>query len=407
MNLAEKDGMGLKKLLLGWAIVALLVAACQEELTAPADCPALCPGGYEIRDTVIDPIPDGDSSYEGYVLPGQGTTIRVSNGLPASEDRGVIRFNSRPDSLLLRDTLRTYTVDSATIEFTITRRDTTVTGLKMYLYRLPATIDTAATFGQVTADMIAANLLDSALVDDTADTPRIKMVFKDTTTYKLDIPAADSGVLAVGLAMVADAPSGVRIGTILTGSSAPVFSSFVTVNIADTTLQKRSILLNPQFSDFVSQNPPVLDPDQLTTGGAPSARSLIRFDWPDFIRDSGQLVRATLELVPTAPFNGLPNDPGFLEARIILSDLGAKSVLSQSTFAEFELPEASSDTVEFEVVGLLSAWQTIPDIPHGIALSLTPEGSSFTRATFGSTRTPGMAPRLKVTYAVPFRFARP
>ncbi len=277
----------------------------------------------------------------------------------------------------------------------------------MYLYRLPATIDTAATFGQVTADMIAANLLDSALVDDTADTPRIRMVFKDTTTYKLDIPAADSGVLAVGLAMVADAPSGVRIGTILTGSSAPVFSSFVTVNIADTTLQKRSILLNPKFSDFVSQNPPVLDPDLLTAGGAPSARSLIRFDWPDFIRDSGQLVRATLELVPTAPFNGLPNDPAFLEARIILSDLGAKSALSQSTFAEFELPEASSDTVEFEIVGLLSAWQTIPDIPHGIALSLTPEGSSFTRATFGSSRTPGMAPRLKVTYAVPFRFARP
>jgi hypothetical protein len=105
--------------------------------------------------------------------------------------------------------------------------------------------------------------------------------------------------------------------------------------------------------------------------------------------------------------NGLPNDPGFLEARIVLSDLGAKSSLSQSTFAEFELPEASSDTVKFEIVSLLSAWQTIPTIPHALSLSLTPEGSSFTRATFGSTRTPGKKPRLKVTYAVPFRFARP
>jgi hypothetical protein len=352
-------------------------------------------------------MPDADSSFEGYVLPGQGTTIRVSNGLPASEDRGIIRFNNRPDSLLLRDTLRTYTVDSASIEFTITRRDTTVTGLKMYLYRLPATIDTSATFAQVAPDLTPANLLDSVLVDDTADTPRIRVVFKDTTTYKVDIPAADSGVLAIGLAMAAASPTGVRIGTILTGSAAPVFTSFVNANIADTTLQKRSILLNPKFSDFVSQNPPTLDPDLLTTGGAPSARSLLRFDWPDFIRDSGQLVRVTLELIPTAPMNGLPNDPAFLEARIVLSDLGAKSVLSQSTFAEFEIPEASSDTVNFEIVSLLSAWQTIPTIPHALSLSLTPEGSSFTRATFGSTRTPGLKPRLKVTYAVPFRFARP
>ena len=399
--------MGLKKLLLGWVIVALVVAACQEQLTAPADCPALCPGGYIIRDTVLDPIPDADSSFEGYVLPGQGTTIRVSNGLPASEDRGVIRFNTRPDSLFLRDTLRTYTIDSATIEFTITRRDTAVGGLKMYLYRLPATTDTSATFAQVAADLTPANLLDSVLVDDTTDAPLVRVVFKDTTTYKVDIPAADSGVLAIGVAMAAASPTGVRIGTILTGSAAPVFTSFVSVDIADTTLQKRTILLNPRFSDFVSQNPPTLDPDLLTTGGAPSARSLLRFDWPDFIRDSGQLVRVTLELIPTAPMNGLPNDPAFLEARIVLSDLGSKSSLSQSTFAEFELPEASSDTVNFEIVSLLSAWQTIPTIPHALSLSLTPEGSSFTRATFGSTRSPGMKPRLKVTYAVPFRFARP
>jgi hypothetical protein len=399
--------MGLKKFLLGWVIVALVVAACQEQLTAPADCPALCPGGYIIRDTVLDPIPDADSSFEGYVLPGQGTTIRVSNGLPASEDRGVIRFNTRPDSLFLRDTLRSYTIDSATIEFTITRRDTAVGGLKMYLYRLPATIDTSATFAQVVPDLTPANLLDSVLVDDTADTPLVRVVFKDTTTYKVDIPAADSGVLAIGVAMAAASPTGVRIGTILTGSAAPVFTSFVNVDIADTTLQKRTILLNPKFSDFVTQNPPTLDPDLLTTGGAPSARSLIRFDWPDFIRDSGQLVRVTLELIPTAPMDGLPNDPAFLEARIVLSDLGAKSSLSQSTFAEFELAEASSDTVNFEIVSLLSAWQTIPTIPHALSLSLTPEGSSFTRATFGSTRTPGKKPRLKVTYAVPFRFARP
>ena len=360
-----------------------------------------------IRDTVLDPIPDADSSFEGYVLPGQGTTIRVSNGLPASEDRGVIRFNTRPDSLFLRDTLRTYTIDSATIEFTITRRDTTVGGLKMYLYRLPATTDTSATFAQVAADLTPGNLLDSVLVDDTADTPLVRVVFKDTTTYKVSIPAADSGVLAIGLAMAAASPTG--CGSAPSSPAPPRRSSPPSSTWTSRIRRCRSgrFMLNPKFSDFVSQNPPTLDPDLLTTGGAPSARSLLRFDWPNFIRDSGQLVRVTLELIPTAPINGLPNDPAFLEARIVLSDLGSKSSLSQSTFAEFELPEASSDTVNFEIVSLLSAWQTIPTIPHALSLSLTPEGSSFTRATFGSTRTPGKKPRLKVTYAVPFRFARP
>ena len=390
-----------------WALVGFVVLACQEELTAPADCPALCPGGYEIRDTVLVPIQDGDSSFEGYILPGQGTTFRVSNGLPASEDRGVVRFNQRPDSLLVSDTMRSYVVDSATIEFTITRRDTLVPGLKVYLYRLPATTDTSVTFSEVEDSLTPGNLLDSVLVDDTADTPRLKLTFVDTTLYKVDIPAADSGVLAMGVAMVASLPTGIRIGTILTGSDAPVFTSYIKLDIADTTKQKRTLSLNPQFSTFVSQNHPVLDPDLLTAGGAPSARSLIRFDWPDLIKDSGQLIRATLELVPTAPLIGLNNDPGFLEARIILSDLGSKSVLSQSRFEEFEIPEGSSDTVKMEVVNLLNAWQALDSIPHAFFISLTPEASSFTRATFGSTRTPGMVPRLLVTYAVPFRFTRP
>ena len=390
-----------------WALVGFVVLACQEELTAPADCPALCPGGYEIRDTVLVPIQDGDSSFEGYILPGQGTTFRVSNGLPASEDRGVVRFNPRPDSLLVSDTMRSFVVDSATIEFTITRRDTLVPGLKVYLYRLPATTDTSVTFSEVEDSLTPGNLLDSVLVDDTADTPRLKLTFVDTTLYKVDIPAADSGVLAMGVAMVASSPTGIRIGTILTGSDAPVFTSYITLDIADTTKQKRTLSLNPQFSTFVSQNHPVLDPDLLTAGGAPSARSLIRFDWPDLIKDSGQLIRATLELVPTAPLIGLNNDPGFLEARIILSDLGSKSVLSQSRFEEFEIPEGSSDTVKMEVVNLLNAWQALDSIPHAFFISLTPEASSFTRAPFCPTRTPDMVPRLTVTYAVPFRFTRP
>jgi hypothetical protein len=40
-------------------------------------------------------------------------------------------------------------------------------------------------------------------------------------------------------------------------------------------------------------------------------------------------------------------------------------------------------------------------------LQLFPEGASFTRATLGSTRTAGLQPRLRVTYALKFPFEAP
>jgi hypothetical protein len=399
--------MRLLRMLVGGALLAFVLFSCQEKLTAPADCPALCPGGYEMRDTVLIPVQDGDSSYDGFIDPGAGASIRVSNGLPASEDRGVFRFNSRPDSVLVSDTLRSYTIDSAAIELSVLARDPSVTGLKVFLYRVPATIDTPTTFAAVSQYLIPANLIDSLLVDDTSHTQRLRVVFSDTTLYKVDIPAVDSGVLAVGLAIAANGPTGVRIGTINSGSDAPFFTTYAREDIPDTTKNQRTLPLNPKFSTFVQQNPPVPDPDILAVGGAPSSRALIRFDFPTLLRDSALLVRATLQLVPTAPLNGLPGDSTTLQARIILSDLGAKSVLSQSKVATTKIVEASTDTVSMEVVSLLPAWQSVAGIPFGINLGLVPEASSFTRATFGSTRTPGKTARLKLTYAVPFRFARP
>ena len=72
--------------------------------------------------------------------------LLVSNGLPVSEDRAVYRFNARPDSIELRDTLRAYTVDSVRLALNLLARDTLVDGLKLYLYRIdPATGTLAAT----------------------------------------------------------------------------------------------------------------------------------------------------------------------------------------------------------------------------------------------------------------------
>ncbi len=72
----------------GWLLAFLVLAgvttACQEELTAPAVCPELCPGGNaRVFDTVLTPLPGADSSFAGYVARHRAGTMLESNGLPA------------------------------------------------------------------------------------------------------------------------------------------------------------------------------------------------------------------------------------------------------------------------------------------------------------------------------------
>ncbi|MGH7578637.1 MAG: hypothetical protein ACREM9_00575, partial [Gemmatimonadales bacterium] len=95
----------------GFGIFAAAITGCQERLTAPGECPELCPGGESpVFDLVLNPLPNSDSSYTGYVARTSAGALLVSNGLPASEDRAVYRFNARADSIAVRDTLRAYTV---------------------------------------------------------------------------------------------------------------------------------------------------------------------------------------------------------------------------------------------------------------------------------------------------------
>lgn len=396
-----------------WALAGLAILACREQITAPAECPELCPGGYQIRDTVLVPVADQDSSYEGYVLPGQGSSLRVSRGLPASEDRAIIRFRARADSFLF-DSLRPFTdVDSVTIGLHVLRRDTLVAGIKLFLYRLPITIDSTATFGSIDPLLTPANLIDSLIlpdttVNDTTDTLGLTTVLKGADLAKVAIPAADSGVLAVGVALAASGPTGVRLGSLTNGSFGPLVTYYVSNStVTDTTKNHRKSTIGGAFNSFVSQSPPALDPNLLTVGGAPSARALLRFTLPPFLRDSAQLIRATLEVVPTGTVLGLPGDTSVVEARNILADFGAKSAISTTRLSQTVILDGQSDTLRLEVVNLMRAWQGTTPVPTAILLSMNPEASSFVRATFGSTRTPGHQPRLRLTYALPYHFTRP
>ena len=196
-----------------------------------------------------------------------------------------------------------------------------------------------------------------------------------------------------------------RIGSQSAGTNAPSFISYVTVATADTTLA-RTIPRIVRYGSYVSQSIPALDPAVLTIGGAPSARTLIRFPWPAYLRDSAQILRATLELVPVNPVPGLNGDTAVVTVVPVLADFGSKSPgVTDPSFASFApVLAGQTDTVHVEMQRVMRLWQGLEPLPSTLWVQLIPETSSFARPEFGSTRTPGFTPRLRLTFARDFPF---
>lgn len=390
------------------AAVLAALSGCRDELTTPADCPALCPGGQQsVQELVLPALAGQDSSYFGYVAPGIGPSLRISNGLPASEDRAITVFLPQPDSIIVDDTSRAIlSLDSASIALTLQARDTLVTGLKIFIYSLPADLDTTTTFADVDPQLITANLIDSIVVPDTMHTGLLRAVISGDDTVRLKRDTL--GRIGIGMAITANAPTGIRIASIA-ASGSPSLTSYYKVEIADTTKAKRSLIRFPQFTSFVSLAPLPSNQDLLPVGGAPSARALIRFALPAAIRDSVTILRATLEMTPDVQILGLPNDPATLQAFGAVGDLGAKSpiISSGTSIGTTTIQSGTSGTVSVDITRLVRLWQGTTGIPQLVFLAITPEAASFTRPIFRSTRSASGAPQVRITYYQQFPFERP
>jgi hypothetical protein len=398
---------------LGLLAAVAILSGCREQLTAPADCPALCPGGTsQVLEEVIEPIQFADSSYVGYVQPQSAPALLVSNGLRGYEQRGIMRFPARPDSVAVRDTLRSYVIDSVSLGFSVLALDTTLTGVQVQVYRLPRTIDSAATYAQVDPAFVPENLIATIPIPADLNTGGIRALLTGADLARVAITPADSGILALGVRLDAPVFTGVRLGAAASGTGA-VFVTYATLDIPDTgSVRQRSFPLTATFNSFLSAVEEPVDTTLLTVGGEPAARALLRFNLPSRIRDSADIVRATLELTPVAPISGLPTDPARLRARTVLSDLGAKSPLESRIFAPDTLQPGTSGLVEVEVVRLVQlGWIANPLLPTALMLSLAPEleGACFSRPVFYSTRAadPAVRPRLRISYQLAFPFENP
>ena len=420
------------------ARLALLLAlgACTEEVLAPGTCPNYCPGAtIETADTILTDVIARDSAFSGYLQAYQGEAIPVAE-VPGVDSRAIFEINAmltRVANHLPDTTTVPITVDSARLQLNIVRRDTNATNLWIKLYRLPLGLDSTTTFAALTpwfADSIVDSVNLSALLalpeitdSATGDTIRTDsaghvlqvaadsslILFFDFDTAQARFLVPESGKVAYGVRVAGDSLASIALGSMESpGRDARVvwfFSYPDTLGVPhDSTAQRFSA-----FDSFVfTPATPGLD-SNLAVGGVPTARSLLRVTIPEFLRDSANVVRATLMLVPTGPVPGAPGDSFQVVARPVLTDLGAKSPLFvTSAFSGSATVHLNSTApVEMELTNLVRAWASDTSATTTLVLGQVPEAAAYTQIRFYSSRAPAFRPALRVTYVRRFAFGTP
>ena len=401
----------------------LLAAACVERVSAPGDCPAFCPSGQiEIVDTVLTSIISRDSTFRGYVTALHAPLLLAAD-LPGFVDgRAIFRINGFGQRFILStaDTGAILGADSARLQLTVARRDTGAHNLSLAFYRLPITVDSTTTFAG-----LAGPFTDSLVKRVNIDTLLARPGHKDTLTgdsvvvdtvnnvlvlaLKFDTAAAryvgtDSGTVAYGVRVSADSLASIAITR-----STLSWQWYLRVDSIGTPVARKPGVLGAAFSSFVFDPPPPPPDSTLAVGGVPSARSFLRVAFPHFIRDSSQIIRGTLTLVPVAPVQGAPSDSFVVEAHTVFTDVGAKSpIIVDATRTDTAIIHIGPrDTAQIEVTNLLQFWASDTTRATTLVLRAKQEAASFSLIRFYPSVAQAFRPALRITFVRRFPFGAP
>jgi hypothetical protein len=165
-----------------------LLGGCVEKLATPGGCPDLCPGDpIIVRDTVITATPDGDTTFFGYLPRSARTVLLVSSGLPAVEARAFVVFPAlKLDSVTVDGAPAAFTFDTIAVGFNIAIRDSTATGLVLYIHRIPVTTDTTISFAALDGLLGPTSIIDSIVVPDSVQRGRVETLIAGEGLALLD-----------------------------------------------------------------------------------------------------------------------------------------------------------------------------------------------------------------------------
>lgn len=428
----------------GIALLCAVPIACTEVSTAPGACPTFCPNGtIESRDTIFTDIIVRDSSFRGYVQPYQAEAMTAADIPGVIDSRAFFVLNNQPSRITYRagdTTTVPIVVDSARLNTIIVRRDTLATNLRLNLHRLPVTADSSDTFASLdpyfTSPPVDSFNISAVLarppIADTATAVEGDSIWTDSAGHEIRISEngqtlllswyldplqaplveADSGSLAYGVRVAADSLATIAIGTLESVRQAQLtwfyhYSVPDTVTAEPDSVKSEAQLRAARFDTFVFDRPVEPFDDNLVVGGAPSARTLLRVDWPEFLHDSVDVVRATLILVPVGPVLASPADSFEVRGLPVTTDVGAKSPLALSFTGLATIHPQSPDTVRMEMTDLVRSWALDTALTTAFMLGQVPEAASFTEVRFYSSRSPAFRPALHVTYVKRYPFGKP
>lgn len=425
--------------------------ACVEEPTSPARCPDFCPSGrLDAVESLLTTAISGDSSFQGYVAAHQGAVL-LGSSLPGIDSRPIYLMSAIATTQLIDsapgDTISgPVVVDSMKMTLTVIQRGPGSQNLRLSFYKLPVAIDTTTTFAALDPSFIGTPLrvlnLDSLVAlpgrrdSVTGDTVMSVDSIHNLVTLRVKFDSAvtgydpaDSGKLAFGVRVSADSAPTVTLGTVRTGQG-PLLSWFYRVDSAGKLIRpdslKRalpdSLTSSVLFDSFVYNTPVVTLDSNLVIGGVPSTRALVRINLPRGIRDSTQIIRAQLLLVPTATPPIVTGDSVLVVVDRVATDLGSKSPLVVDTVEgrTVPFPGAPTDTLRIELTTLFRVWQSDTTAPTSVFLRLlalnrsvdssgnsSTEGGTFSTLQFNSSRTLAFRPSILLTYVPRFKFAVP
>ncbi len=432
------------------AVVALGALACFQEPTSPAQCPAFCPGGrLTTVESLLATSIQRDSSFQGYVAAHRSGAL-LASAPPGVDSRPIFETLPVPIRALI-DSAPTDTVtgpilvDSMKLTVRVLRRYAALRNLTLSFYWLPLGIDSTSTFAglgtafgaaplrTVNVDSLLAapdhrdsimgdTILPLSALDSVRHTVTLRVKFDQSVFSQ-----ADSGRLAIGVRISADSLASIALGSRESGEGATV-TWFYRVDSAGTIVRPDSLRNAPdtilqamRFNGFVSDLAPVALDSNLTIGGVPSTRALLRIALPRVLRDSSQIIRAVLQLVPTGSAPVTMPDSVFLQARRIATDLGAKSPAVLDTFVARSAPFAGAptDTIRMEMTTLFRLWQADSTAVTAVYLSLLAldrtdtltlrgfEGETFSTLRFFSSRTTAFRPSILLTFVPRLKFGVP
>ena len=401
------------------ALLLLGVVACTEEVTGSLGCPELCVDQTaDLRDTTLTGTLALDSTLTGFPQFGTVRDFTLIAQGDTADVRLVIRFDTLPntfrhpnasvDSAITR-------VDSARIVFVV---DTTIGRPKA-----PVTIEA------FDVDTTAADSLRSALVPLFRPSRLIGSRTYSVSEIRDTLPLPiDSSVVLAKSAAGARLRIGLRVSstqTVRLRVAGSLYSPRLIFRVSPDTLVRRDTVVlqsktpvGDPIANVYAMYPivvtgalPIPPSPVLAVGGVNGARAFLRFDVPQILVDSVQVIRASLLLnqVPSRVVASGADTIAMLVSPILagaqLTDVGTIASFAGSPTAigldSVRLAPKDPGLRSVELVNLFRAWRAVgaENSIRAIVLRARLEASSAAELNFVSSEgSVDLRPRLRITY---------